>query len=197
METDKLFSHIENTMKIDRSDIEKSKGMWKVYHFKKGEYFNEYGNICKYLGFVISGVFRTFYIDDNLLKDNNIFLYSENDFVTAFKSLITQTPCVYYTQSLTSSTVLYIHINDLNHLFNTSKGWERIGRMIAEESFNKLLYRTENILLLKAEDRYNEFLKKYPKIPQEIQQYHIASFLGIENSSLSRIKRRLIKKPLS
>lgn len=191
MELDKLFSHIETTMEINRNDLELSREYWKIYRFKKGEYFNEYGNICKNLGFVISGVFRTYYIDDNLLKDNNLFLYSKNDFVTAYRSLITQTPCIYYTQSLTESTILYIHINDLRKLFDISKGWERIGRMIAEESFNKLLYRTENLLLLKAEDRYTEFLEKYPTLPEQIPQYHIASFLGLENSSLSRIKKRL------
>lgn len=191
MEIEILFSHIEKTMGISRKDLELSRKYWKLYNFKKGEYFNEYGNICKYLGFIISGVFRTYYIDDNMLKDNNLLLYSENDFVTAFRSLIAQVPCIYYTQSLTKSTILYIHINDLKKLFDISKGWERVGRIIAEESFNKLLYRTENLLLLKPEERYTEFLKKYPFLPEQIPQYHIASFLGLENSSVSRIKRRL------
>lgn len=198
MEIEKLFLHIEKTMEISRADLELSREYWKLYTFKKGEYFNEYGNICKYLGFVISGVFRTYYIDNNLPKDNNLLLYTNNDFVTAFRSLITQTPCIYYTQSLTNSTILYIHINDLRKLFDTSKGWERVGRIIAEESFNILLYRTENLLLLNAEERYLEFLKRYPSLFNQIAQYHIASFLGLENATLSRIKKRLkISNPLT
>ena len=191
MEIETLFRHIENEMNLSREDLNLSLNYWKKYDFKKGEYFNEYGNICKYLGFVISGVFRTYYLDENSTKENNIFLYAENEFVTAFRSLVTKVPCIYYTQALTDSTVLYIHINNLEELYNKSKGWEKFGRIIAENSFNKLLYRTETVLFLKPEDRYTDFLKKYPELPNKIPQYQIASFLGLENPSLSRIKRRL------
>lgn len=191
MEIETLFKYIENEINLSREDLNLSLPYWKKYDFKKGEYFNEYGTICKYLGFVISGVFRTYYIDENSTKENNIFLYSENEFVTAFRSLVTKVPCIYYTQALIDSTVLYIHINNLEELYSKSKGWEKFGRIIAENSFNKLLYRTENILFLKPEDRYLDFLRKYPTLPDKIPQYQIASFLGLENPSLSRIKRRL------
>lgn len=193
MEIETLFNHLENEMNVSREDLKLSLSYWKKYNFHKGEYFNEYGNICKYLGFVISGVFRTYYIDEGLEKENNVFLYSENEFVTAFRSLINKTPCLYYTQSLTDSTILYIHINDLEKLYSISKGWEKIGRILAENAFKMLLYRTEN-LLLKPEERYVGYLKKYPTLPTKIPQYHIASFLGLENPSLSRIKRRLKNK---
>lgn len=193
MEIETLFNHLENEMNVSRADLKLSLSYWKKYNFHKGEYFNEYGNICKYLGFVISGVFRTYYIDEGLEKENNVFLYSENEFVTAFRSLINKTPCLYYTQSLTDSTILYIHINDLEKLYSISKGWEKIGRIMAENAFKMLLYRTEN-LLLKPEERYVSYIKKYPDLPTKIPQYHIASFLGLENPSLSRIKKRLKNK---
>ncbi|CAA0150417.1 Crp/Fnr family transcriptional regulator [Tenacibaculum maritimum] len=190
-EVNLLFDSLESNISIKREELELSRNLWRKKKFKKGEYFNEYGNICKYLGFIISGVFRTYYIDDELLEERNIFLHSDNDFFTAFKSLVNQTPCLYYIQSLTDSDIIYIHIDDLERLYSMSKGWERIGRIIAENSFNKLLYRTESLLFLKPEERYLNFVAQYKVLCERIPQYHIASFLGLKNQSISRIKKRL------
>lgn len=189
-EVDALFSHIERLLNIPREDLEVSRSFWKIQTFNKKDYFNEYGNVCKYLGFVIDGVFRTYYIDEYSLKENTIFLYSNNDFITAFRSLITQNPCIYYTQSIISSTIVYIHIDNLNYLFEHYKSWEKIGRFIAEQSFNSLLERTE-MHRLDAKDRYIWFLGEYSNLQKKIPQCYIASFLGLENSSLCRIKKKI------
>lgn len=194
LELEPLFKHLENDLHISKEDILLSLPYWKKFKYEKGEYFNQYGNVCQYLGFIISGVFRTYYIDENL-KENTVFLYTEGEFVTAFRSMVQRTPCVYYVQSLTPSYIVCIHINNLENLYKVSKGWERIGRSIAEESFYKLLNRMENMVFLSAEDRYKQFLENYPDLPDLIPQYHIASFLGIENPSLSRIKKRLKLSP--
>ncbi|XKX05990.1 hypothetical protein R8G61_01315 [Tenacibaculum maritimum] len=68
-----LFDSLESNISIKREELELSRNLWRKKKFNKGEYFNEYGNICKYLGFIISGVFRTYYIDDELLEERNIF----------------------------------------------------------------------------------------------------------------------------
>lgn len=185
-----LFNYLENELKLSKEDIQLSLPYWKRFNYKKGEYFNQYGNVCQYLGFIISGVFRTYYIDENL-KENTVFLYTPGEFVTAFRSMVQRIPCVYYVQALTPAFIVSIHINDLEKLYVTSKGWERIGRSIAEDAFYKLLNRMENLVFLNAEERYKQFLENFPNLPDLIPQYHIASFLGIENPSLSRIKSRL------
>jgi CRP-like cAMP-binding protein len=190
MELEALFRHLETRLRLSKEDIELSRPYWKKFRYGKGEYFNQYGNVCQHLGFIISGVFRTYYIDENL-KENTVFLYSKDEFVTAFRSMVQRTPCVYFVQALSAAHIVSIHINDLEKLYSVSKGWERVGRTIAEEAFFKLLHRVENLTFLSAEERYKQFLERHPDLPDSIPQYHIASFLGIETPSLSRIKRRL------
>lgn len=185
-----LANYLENQLKLSKEDVALSLPYWKKFSYKKGEYFNQYGNVCQHLGFIVSGIFRTYYIDDNL-KENTVFIYTPNEFVTAFRSMVQRIPCIYYVQALVPSYIVSIHINDLESLYSKSKGWERVGRAIAEDAFYKLLNRMENLVFLNAEDRYKQFLEKFPELPDLIPQYHIASFLGIENPSLSRIKNRL------
>ncbi|MNU24760.1 Cyclic nucleotide-binding domain protein [compost metagenome] len=185
-----LANYLENHLKLSKEDVALSLPYWKKFSYKKGEYFNQYGNVCQHLGFIVSGIFRTYYIDDNL-KENTVFIYTPNEFVTAFRSMVQRIPCIYYVQALVPSYIVSIHINDLESLYSKSKGWERVGRAIAEDAFYKLLNRMENLVFLNAEDRYKQFLENFPDLPDLIPQYHIASFLGIENPSLSRIKNRL------
>lgn len=192
MELELLKEFLEKKLKVSKEDIELSLPYWKIKKYEKGEYFNQYGDVCKYLGFMNSGVCRTYYIDENL-KENTVFIYTKGEFVTAFRSMVQKIPCIYYVQALTTSYIVNIHIDDLERLYSISKGWERIGRNIAEESFYKLLNRVENLTFLSAEERYKQFLELYPNLTDAIPQYHIASFLGIENPSLSRIKKRLHK----
>lgn len=171
-----------------------SDGSWQIEHYKKWDYFNEYRNVCKYLGFVLEGVFRSYIIDEKTGEEKNVFLYSGNQFVVSFKSFIHQTPCDYHTQAMTDSRVLCIHINDLQKLYKQSHAWERFGRLLAQEAFNVTIDRTESFLFKSPEERYLDLVKSHPQIFNNIPLYHISSYLGIQGPSLSRIRKRISGK---
>lgn len=179
---------------LTKDDFEMSAGAWKEIHYKKWDYFNEYKNVCKYLGFVSEGVFRSYMIDEKTGEEKNVFLYSGNQFVVSFKSFINQIPCDYHTQSMTDSKVICIHINDLMNLYKQSHAWERFGRLLAQAAFNITMERTESFLFKSPEERYMDLLKHHPDIFNNIPLYHISSYLGIQGPSLSRIRKRLSSK---
>jgi len=62
-------------------DFELSMPFWNQQVYKKGDYYNQYKTVCKYLGFVVEGTFRSFVIDEKTGEEKNIFFYSDNQFV--------------------------------------------------------------------------------------------------------------------
>lgn len=191
---DILAHALKQLAKIDEDDFKLAAPYWQQKNYKKGEYYNEYRNVCKYLGFIVDGVFRTYYVDDNTGEEKNVFFFSKNQVVVSFKSFITQTPCNYFTQSMVDSKILYIHIDDLNRLYLKSHKWEHFGRLIAELAFNVSMNRTESFLFQTPEQRYLQLIEDHPDIFNTIPLYQISSYLGIQGPSLSRIRKRIIGK---
>ncbi len=186
-----IFASIAN---IDEDNFTLSVPMWQEKEYKKGEFYNEYRNVCKYLGVIKKGVFRTYYVDDKTGEEKNIYFYSDNQFVVAYKSFISQTPCNYYTQAMTDASIYYIHIEQLYKLYSQSHQWEHLGRLIAEMAFSIGNDRMESFLFRTPEERYVDLIKQHPDIFNAIPLYHIASYLGIQGPSLSRIRKRMIAK---
>ncbi|MFK7770998.1 MAG: Crp/Fnr family transcriptional regulator [Saprospiraceae bacterium] len=179
---------------LTSDDFKLSTSFWHTKEYKKGDYFNHHKNVCKYLGFINTGAFRSYILDRKTGEEKNIFLYSQNSFVVPFKSLINQTPCEYATQAMTDASILYININDLLSLYQQSHNWERFGRLMAQMAFNVTIERLESFIMRTPEERYLDLIKNHPDIFNNIPLYHISSYLGIQGPSLSRIRKRLSEK---
>jgi CRP-like cAMP-binding protein len=172
-------------------EFELSSSFWHHKHYKKGDFYNHYQSICKNLGFITSGAFRSFVINEETGEEKNAFLYSSNGFVVTFKSFVNQIPCDYHTQALTDASVIYINITDLMGLYSRSHQWEKFGRLLAQEAFNVTMSRIEGFLFKTPEQRYIDLVQQHPDIFNSVPLYHISSYLGIQGPSLSRIRKRL------
>ncbi len=192
------MEHLQHLLKafagIDEAHFEMSADMWQPKSYSKGDFFNEYRNVCKYLGIIESGVFRTYYIDDKNAEEKNVFFFTPNQVVVAYKSFVTQTPCNYYTQAVNDAHIHYIHIESLQKLYNASHQWEKLGRLIAEMAFTTTMDRMESFIFKSPEERYLEMIETHPDIFNSVPLYHIASYLGIQGPSLSRIRKRMLAK---
>ena len=193
-EYEHLTQALKAFAKLDDEDIELSAPFWTVMEFKKGEFYNRHRSVCKYLGFVISGAFRSFIIDEKTDSEKNVFLYSANGFVTTFKSFVHQIPCDYHTQALTDAKVICIAYMDLIEMYRQSHKWETFGRLLAQEAFNITMGRIEGFIFKSPEERYLDLIKQQPDIFNSVPLYHISSYLGIQGPSLSRIRKRLLAK---
>lgn len=189
-----LKQALQHMAGLTEVDFKLSEDYWVEKDYKKGEYYNEYRHVCKYLGFTTEGVFRSYYIDSKTEEEKNVFFFSKNQIVVSYQSFVTQMPCNYYTQAMTDAKVLYIHIDHLTKLYNQSHAWEHIGRLIAEMAFGIAMQRTEGFLFRSPEERYLELIAQHPEIFHNVPLYHISSYLGIQGPSLSRIRKRLVSK---
>lgn len=179
---------------IDDDDFELSRPFWVERSYKKGEFYNEYKNVCKHLGFIMEGIFRTYHVNSETAAQKNMFFCSEQQMIVAYKSFVEQSPCNYYTEAMVDSTILYIHINHLQELYRTSHGWERFGRLVAEGAFSIAMAKAESFTFRTPEDCYLELITQHRNLTERIPLYHIASYLGIQGPSLSRIRRKLATK---
>ncbi len=179
---------------LTADDFNLSVSFWHTKTYKKGEFFNQRKNICRHLGFINTGAFRSYLTNSKTGKEKNIFLYSTNQFVVPFKSFINQIPCDYETQALLDASIFYINIDDLLSLYKQSHNWERFGRLMAQEAFNLTIERMEGFVFKTPEERYLDLIKQHPGIFNSVPLYHISSYLGIEGPSLSRIRKRISLK---
>lgn len=186
-----ISQHLKNFAALTDQDIAESQPFWKARKINKGDFFNMQRMVCNDLGLVVKGIFRIYYHDPNTEEDKNLFFFSENQFVVSFRSFISQTPCWYFIEAMEHSEIVIISYRDLNALYEANPNWGKFGRLLAELFFAYAQSRTEEFMFFSHEQRYLRLLEEHPNIVDRIPAYHIASFLGITNPSLSRIRKRI------
>ncbi|MCE7070137.1 Crp/Fnr family transcriptional regulator [Dyadobacter sp. CY327] len=178
---------------LKEKDIAEGRPFWKPRTIKKGDFFNMQSMVCNDLGLVVKGIFRIYYHDPKTDTDKNLFFFSENQFVVSFRSFISQKACWYYIEAMEDSEIFFISYKDLNNLYEANANWAKFGRLLAELFFSYAQTRTEEFVFFSHEERYLRLLEEHPNIIERIPAYHISSFLGITNPSLSRIRKRIKK----
>ncbi|RBQ03981.1 Crp/Fnr family transcriptional regulator [Pedobacter miscanthi] len=186
-----LTSHLKNFASLTDQDITESLPLWKPRKIAKGDYFNMQSMVCNDLGLVVKGIFRIFYRDPEGGEEKNLFFFSENQFVVSFRSFISRNPCWYFIEAMEDSEIIFISYRDLNALYERNLNWGKFGRLLAETFFAYAQSRTEEFIFFSHEQRFLRLLEEHPNIIERIPAYHISSFLGITNPSLSRIRKRI------
>ncbi len=150
------------------------------------------GKTCQEIGFVNHGSFRTYYLSDD--KEINTRFVFENDFVVDYDSFLEVKPSKYFIEALEDSEIVTFDLQALLNAYHHSHNWERFGRLMAEQSYKLTTKRVESFLFLNGEQRYLDLLKNEPQIFDRIPLYHIASYLGMERESLSRLRKKIAGK---
>ena len=154
----------------------------------KNEYLLSEGKICRHLYFLQQGALRGYYNLDG--KEITYWFGFENDFVTSFHSFITHEPSVENIQLLEGSVLWAITKEKLTALFNQFQEIERLVRIIQEKYYIRLEERFVNAQFKTATERYELLLQQSPHILERVPLGHIASYLGISQETLSRIRSR-------
>lgn len=179
---------------LAHNDVAVSLTYWRTRKIAKGEFFNMQSFVCTDLALIVKGIFRVYFIHPQTQEEKNIYFFSESQFLVSFRSFINQYPCYYFIEALEDAEILSIHYADLQYLYSTPTGWQKFGRLIAELFFNYSQSRTEEFLFNTPEERYLKMLNEHSNIINRVAAYHISSYLGIKNPSLTRIKKRLQHK---
>ena len=155
----------------------------------KNEFLVTEGKICRHLYFLEQGAIRGYYNLDG--KEITHWFAFENDFVTSFHSFITGQPAVENIQLLEGSILWSISKEKLTGLFNQYHEIERLVRIAYEKYYIRLEERFVNAQFKTATERYENLLHQTPHILERVPLGIIASYLGISQETLSRIRGRL------
>jgi len=188
-----LIQSLQAFAGLSEDDLRLAEGSWTLRGIAKNEFFNFRNSVCRHVGFIVSGLFRVYYVDPVTSEEHNVFFVPERQFLTSLKSLLTGEACPYYIAALEDAQLLVITTEQLHRLYDQSHGWERFGRRLAEQYVVFQQAKTESLLFQSAEERYLTLLQQFPGITNRVPLGHIASYLGIKGPSLSRIRAQLGK----
>jgi len=160
--------------------------------FRKRQFLLQSGDISSKNSFVTVGCFRVFVVDTNG-KEHNLQFAVENGWALDMGSLYKEEPSEMNIEALEDSTVLQIERKAFYELYDNFPVFDRYFRILAENAFiasQKRLIRSHSFT---AEERYGDFIARYPHLLNRISDAKIASFLGMTPEFLSKLRRNFGK----
>jgi len=179
---------------ISISDEERSyfHSILRPRQVKKKGFLLKAGEVCDWEAFIIEGCVRVYYMDENGSEVNLMFAV-EDWWVSDLGSKIDNRPAELYIQAMENCEILVITSEDKDALYAKIPAFERLFRQLLERALSALQHRFVTTVVQSAEQKYEDFLKRYPDLPNRIAQHHIAAYLGITPEFLSKIRRRRVQ----
>ncbi len=158
-----------------------------------GDYFVRADEVGRQIAFLESGVVRAFFTNAKGQEYNKQFFVGPT-LIGAYTSLLTGKPNLIPQQALSDAVIWRCDYAALASNFSQYHDLERLARKIAEHYFLEKEKKELEIVLQDASQRYRIFQQEFPTLELQIPQYHIASYLGISATQLSRIRRTFAGK---
>lgn len=145
------------------------------------------GHVCDFVGFVATGAL-VYAVQGKDGQRKTVDFALEGDWVSDNRSRLEGLPSSIAIKAIEASEVLLIRQRDLDELYARHPRLERLGRILMEQAYLKMVEQSIELQLLPARERYGNLLSKRPHVFQKVPLYHVASYLGIAPKSLSRIR---------
>jgi len=144
------------------------------------------GHYAQKLYFIEKGIIRAFYHGDG--KEISNWFYAEGYLCTSWYSFLREEKSVENLQCIEDCHLFSITLQKYQTLFHDFPEMERFGRLIAEEQLSFIDYMSRGYMFLSAKEKYDLLLSFFPDIELRVKLGQIASYLGISQETLSRIR---------
>jgi CRP-like cAMP-binding protein len=189
---DKLRAFFERSTPITDEQFEFIKTLFIQKKVEKGEFLLREGDITKYSIFVVSGCLRTYTIDNT--GKEHIIQFSVENWWTGDISFRSQVAAQCFVEALEDSEVLLTEIDSIQNLTEHIPGLAVFYQAALQKNAAAKNQRIVSSLSATAEERYDQFLTRYPSLVQRVPQHMIASYLGISPETLSRIRKQRTRR---
>jgi CRP-like cAMP-binding protein len=188
-----LIQFLQNSNLVSLKTAEDIAAVFEERAFQRNEFLLTEGKTCDEYFFIAKGFMRAF-AHDTEGNDVTTNFYTGNQVVFEVSSFFNRTRSKENIQALQDCIGWSITYQQLNDLFHSLPEFREFGRSILVKGFSALKTRMLSHITETAEQRYDALLKTNPEIFQQAPLKHIASYLGITDTSLSRIRKDFAKK---
>lgn len=191
--TEPLIDYFNSLIPLNNEESQLVKELFKSRLYRKKQYILQENDVCNQFNFVVRGCLRMYKIDE---KGNThiIQFASENWWMVDIGSFHQKKSSDLSIDALEDTMVLQISYENLIKLYTSAPKFDRIFRVLIENSFVTLQNRLLQNISSTAEDRYLSFMETYSHLSNRLPQTQIASFLGITPEFLSKLKAKLLKE---
>lgn len=184
--TENIFKHFEKFIPLSENlKCELAKRL-KYIVFKKGEMVLNANHVCTESYFINKGILRTYFLKDG--KEISEYFCGIDEWVNSPKSFMLRKKDIYYIDAIENTEAYFINVNDLVFLFDNFPEMERYARLSMGSVFGHFMERITSMRFTSAKERYNHFQNIYSDIYHRIPLGMVASYLGITQETLSRIR---------
>jgi len=182
------YINSNSTFQLTGKEEELVMAAFKPKKFKKKQYFLKEGDVCRHSAFIVKGAMRQYSVDEKGVE-HVVHFYIENYWASDRESLIMLTPSVFNIEACEDTEMLMITRADMQGLISNIPAIGEMLRLMDERNAIANQRRLNSTVSSNAVRRYEEFARDHPQFIQRFPQYLIASFLGITQESLSRIRK--------
>lgn len=188
-----LIDYFERHLPLENDEKEILSNVFTERKLKRRQYLLQEGNISKASAFVLEGCFRMYLTDDNG-KEHNLQFAIENWWIGDMGSFYSDEPSKLNIEAIENSVVLEIKKPELQNLYVEYPKFNRIFRVLTENALLSAQRRILQNVSSTAEERYLDFVKRYPQFFNRISNVQIASFIGVTPEFLSKIRKEIMSK---
>lgn len=190
MNAQPLIDYFNKLLPLDDEEASALEAFFKVRRVKRRQFILQEGDVARHNTFVVEGCFKMYFVDVKG-KEHNLQFAIENWWIGDIGSFHSEEPSKLYIEAIENSVILQIKKEDQLKLFVDHVKFNRIFRVLAENAMVGLQQRALQNISSTAEERYLDFLKRYPQFFNRISNVQIASYLGVTPEFLSTIRKKL------
>ncbi|WP_372920365.1 Crp/Fnr family transcriptional regulator [Salegentibacter sp.] len=188
-----LRNYLTDIVSFPTEELEDIISYFEKEAIQKNNSLVKEGQVCSKLYLVEKGVGRSYYLKEDG-KEITQWFFVEGQFMSSIESFFQQNPSLYYLEMLEDSVVYSITRENLDLLFARYHNMEKLGRLLSTEMLTRVVNKLNAIQFQTARERYDYMLNEYPDIVNRVALGHIASYLGMTQETLSRIRKAEIRK---
>lgn len=186
---DQLTKNMRSYVSFSQDELMYFISLLEFRSLKRFEKVLKIGDVCNEVFFINRGLLR--YFSENNEKEYTLRVFKEAEWAANYVSFLTRKPSHICIEALEDCDLFILKYDDLQTAYDNAKVFERLGRKMMESIFIEVVERTTDVLTKSTEIRYMELVEKDPQLFNRIPLKYIASMLGIEPESLSRLRRKM------
>jgi CRP-like cAMP-binding protein len=182
-----FFSYLNKFVPISQEEFREYIQPYLIERrFEKKEIVSREGEVEEYLNFIVHGLARKYYLQDN--DEVNTQISHEGHLIHAQESFHSRKPSEYFVETLEPTTFISVTYDDLEKLYSRHIKLERLGRLVITYTMVQKDRWQMQMIKMPPRERFLFFVERHPDLLQRVPQKHLASFLNIQPETFSRFK---------